>query len=139
MMIIPLLGEAEAVVPGVGKDGAELRLHLKLGNPEWVLAERTLGGTSYLDIVTSMVTAELSGKSVSLETARAVLWAATRRHHKELTVEDCGELVAQFGSSVMPALGEAIRGSIKVKEPDQGEAEPAKVPAKKKAGTGTGS
>lgn len=124
-MIVPLLGEAEAVVPGVGKGGADLNLHLKIGNAEWVLAERALGGVSYLDIVTSLVRPELEGRSAALDTTRTALWAATRRHHSDLTVDDCGELVAQFGEYVLPALGEAIRGSIKLKEPDVGEAKPA--------------
>lgn len=121
-MIVPLLGEAGAVVPGLGDEGADLKLHLKLGNPEWVLTERELGGQSYLDIIASMVAAEMSGRSASLETTRAVLWAATRRHHKELTIDDCGELVTQFGGIVLGPLGEAIRGSIKTKEPEPGEA-----------------
>jgi hypothetical protein len=137
MMIVPLLGEAEAIVPGLGDEGADLKLHLKLGNAEWVLAERTLSGTSYLDIIGSLVAAELSGRSASLDTTRAVLWAATRRHHSTLTLEDCGELVTQFGGIVLGPLGEAIRGSIKTKEPESGEAEPAKAPAEKKGGTGT--
>lgn len=137
MMIVPLLGEAEAAVPGIGEDGGDLRLHLKLGNPEWVTAERVLGGTSYLDIISSMVAAEMSGRSASLDTTRAVLWAATRRHHSSLTIEDCGELVTQFGAAVLGPLGEAIRGSIKTKEPETGEAKPAKAPAKQKSGTGT--
>jgi hypothetical protein len=136
-MIVPLLGEAEAIVPGVGTNGADLKLHLKLGNPEWVQAERQLGGTSYLDIIGSMVAAELSGRSPSLDTTRAVLWAATRRSHSALSLEECGELVTQFGALVLGPLGEAIRGSIKTKEPDAGEAEPAKEPATEMNGTGT--
>jgi hypothetical protein len=136
-MLKPLLGEAEAIVPGIGDDGADLTLQLKLGNPEWVLVERQLG-TSYLDVISALVTAEISGRSASLGDTRAVLWAATRRHHaEELTLEDCGELVTQFGGSVLGPLGEAIRGSIKMKEPDQGEAKPARTPATKKGGIGT--
>jgi hypothetical protein len=134
-MIRPLLGEAEAVIPGEGEDGADIRLHLKLGNPEWVLAERQLGGTSYLDIVSSLIAAEMSGRSASLDTTRAVLWAATRRDHPELTLDECGEIVAQFGVFVLGSLGEAIRGSIKMKDAEPGEAKPAKGPAK--PGTGT--
>lgn len=133
-MLKPLLGEAEATVPGIGDDGADVRLHLKLGNAEWVLAERQLGGTSYLDIVSSLITAEMAGRSASLDTTRAVLWAATRRQHPELTIEDCGELVAQYGLHVLGPLGEAIRGSIKLKDAEPGEAKPAKGPAK--GGTG---
>ena len=136
-MIVPLLGEAEAVIPGVGEEGADLPLHLKLGNAEWVLAEQQLGGQSFLDIISSMVTAELAGLSPALGTTRAVLWAATRRHHSDLTIDDCGEMVTQFGPAVLGPLGEAIRGSIKTKEPDTGEAGPAKAPATKKVGTGT--
>lgn len=134
-MLKPLLGEAEAVIPGVGDDGGDVRLHLKLGNPEWVLAERQLGGISYLDIVGSMIAAEMGGRSPSLDTTRAVLWAATRRNHESLTLDQCGDLVMQFGEFVMGKLGEAIRGSIKLKDAEPGEAGPAKEPATD--GTGT--
>lgn len=136
-MLKPLLGEAEAAVPGIGDDGADLLLHLKLGNSEWVMVERQLGGTSYLDVISSLVMAEISGRSGSLEATRAVLWAATRRNNPDLSLEDCGELITQFGPVVLGPLGEAIRGSIKTKEPDQGEAEPAKAPANAKNGAGT--
>jgi hypothetical protein len=134
-MIRPLLGEAEAVIPADGEDAEDIRLHLKLGNPEWVLAERQLGGTSYLDIVSSLIAAEMAGRSPSLDTTRAVLWAATRRNHPELTIDECGEIVAQCGGYVLGPLGEAIRGSIKLKDAEPGEAKPAKGPAKD--GTGT--
>jgi hypothetical protein len=134
-MLKPLLGEAEAVIPGAGEDGADVRLHLKLGNPEWVLAERQLGGTSYLDIVTSLITTEMMDRSPSLDTTRAVLWASTRRNHPDLTLEQCGEIVAQCGAYVLGPLGEAIRGSIKLKDAEPGEAAPAEGPAKD--GTGT--
>lgn len=134
-MLKPLMGEAEAVIPGVGDDGADVRLHLKLGNPEWVLAERQLGGTSYLDIVTALIAAEMADRSPSLDTTRAVLWAATRRNHPDLTLDQCGEIIAQCGTYVLGPLGEAIRGSIKMKDAEPGEAKPPKGAAK--AGTGT--
>lgn len=135
-MIRPLLGEAEATIPGEGGGGTDLDLHLKLGNAEWVLAERQLGGISYLDIVSSLIAAEMSGRSASLDTTRSVLWAATRRQHPELSLDDCGELVAQFGAFVLGPLGEAIRGSIKMKDAEPGEALPATEPAENN-GTGT--
>jgi hypothetical protein len=134
-MLKPLLGEAEAIIPGVGDEGADVRLHLKLGNAEWVLAERQLGGTSYLDIVSSLIAAEMSDRSPSLDTTRAVLWAATRRHHPDLTIELCGELVAQCGGFVLGPLGQAIRGSIKLKDAEPGEAKPPSGAATD--GTGT--
>ncbi|WP_420141763.1 hypothetical protein [Sphingomonas sp.] len=122
--INPLLGEAEAVVPGIGggEDGTDIPLRLKLSNAEWVQAERALGGLSYLDIVSAMLQAELAGRSVSLDYSRAVLWAATRRNHPALSIDQCGDLVMQHGDVVMRALGEAIRGSIRLKDASAGEA-----------------
>lgn len=123
-MLKPLLGEAEAVIPGVGDEGADVRLHLKLGNAEWVLAERQLGGIGWLDIVNALIAAEMSDRTASLDMTRAVLWAATRRNHPSLSIEDCGELVAQCGGFVLGPLGQAIRGSIKLKDAEPGEAKP---------------
>lgn len=121
-MINPLLGEAEATLPGVGADDQDVTLHLVLGNVAWVHIERALGGRAYLDVIGSLITAEIAGMSVPLETTRAVLWGATRKHHPSLTIEQCGDIIIQFGEEVMPALGEAIRGSVKIKESVPGEA-----------------
>lgn len=121
-MITPLLGEAEAVLSGAAPDGGDLPLHLVLGNSAWVQVERALGGTSYLDVISSLITTEVAGLSAPLETTRAVLWGATRKHHGELTLDQCGDIVVQFGPDVLPALGEAMRGSVKFKESEPGEA-----------------
>lgn len=120
-MIVPLLGEADATLPGAGADETDLKLHLVLGNAAWVQVERALGGKSYLDVIGSLITAELSGQSAPLETTRAVLWGATRKHHSELTVDQCGDIIIQYGENVLPSLGEAMRGSVKFKETAPGE------------------
>lgn len=120
-MIVPLLGEAEATLAGASADGTDLKLHLVLGNAAWVQVERALGGKSYLDVIGSLITAEVAGESAPLETTRAVLWGATRKHHGSLTIDQCGDIVIQFGQEVLPALGEAMRGSVKFKETAPGE------------------
>jgi hypothetical protein len=64
-------------------------------------------------------------------TMRALLWAALRRYHPEMTLLDAGELITGNGNRIGDKLGEAIRLAFPPEE--QGE-RPRKAG---RAGSGT--
>lgn len=129
-----LMGEALASLEG-------RTLTLAFDNPAWMTVEDLLGGGDYLEIVSAMLKREAEGKSPLPFTMRALLFAATRTYHPELSLEDCVALLAAEPAPLYAALGEAMRASIPfAKAPAPGEAPPAATPAKKtrkgKPGTG---
>ncbi|UYY77794.1 hypothetical protein [Sphingomonas sp. R1] len=128
--MIQLRGEAEAVL----SDGRTLRL--VMDNEAWVTVEEILD-KPFLDVLGYLISCEeirdpsnpkrilQRAKTVRLGTSRAVLFGATREHHPELTLRDCGALMTAHIAEIGGALGKAIQGSIRLKDPDQGEAMPA--------------
>lgn len=132
-----LIGEADAILPAEG-EVAERTLHLVMNNSAWFAVEDLLD-KSYADVFAEVVLAEVQQRSVKLKTSAALVFGATRRDHDELTLDDCAELVKGHGSIVLPALGKAMRASIKLREPEPGEAKPAGTPATKSGGTGSAS
>ncbi len=140
--MIQLRGEAEAVLA----DGRTLRL--VMDNEAWVTVEEVLD-RPFLDVLGYLISCEeirdpaspkrvlQKAKTVRLGTSRAVLFGATREHHPELTLRDCGALMTAQMAEIGGPLGRAIQGSIRLKDPDQGEAMPADLPASDPIGTGT--
>lgn len=126
----PLMGEATVDLP-------DLKLELVMNNGAWVQVEQVLD-MSYLDALASLVEAEIMGRAPKLGVTRAILWGATRANHPEITLDECGQLVMEHGEGVLAPLGRAVRGSIKLKDPDQGEAKPPKPPAAKRKAAGNG-
>lgn len=140
--MIQLRGEAEAVLP----DGRTL--HLVMDNEAWVTVEEILD-KPFLDVLGYLISCEeirdpekpgrilQRAKTVRLGTSRAVLYGATREHHPELTLRECGALMTAHVVEIGGPLGKAIQGSIRLKDPDQGEAMPAEMPARDPTGAGT--
>lgn len=139
--MIHLRGEAEAVLP----DGRTL--HLVMDNEAWVTVEEILD-KPFLDVLAYLISCEeirdpskpgkilQRAKTVRLGTSRAVLYGATREHHAELTLRECGALMTAHVAEIAGSLGKAIQGSIRLKDPDQGEAMPGETPANDPNGTG---
>lgn len=119
-----LRGEATA-------QAGERTLTLVLDNSAWCEIEEVLD-TSYLDLLATLFRGELEGRSPKNRIMRAILWGATRAHHPEMTLEQCGDALMRDPSLHEP-LAEVVRASTQSQEPaEPGEAKPAKKPAKAK-------
>jgi hypothetical protein len=139
--MIQLRGEAQVELSG-------RTLHLAMDNEAWVTVEEILD-RPFLDVLNYLIACEevrdpgnpakvlRRAKSPKLGTTRAVLFGATREHHPELSLRDCGALITAYSAEIGPALGKAMMGSIRLKDPDQGEAMPAETPANDQDGIGT--
>lgn len=130
-MRIGLTGEAVAKLA----DGRELAL--VMNNAAWIAAEDELD-QSYLEILQYLVRSEIAKRVLKLGVQSALLFAATRAQHREMSRDDCAALIIEDGNSVGDALAKAIAGSIKMKDDEPGEARPAKTPAKPKRSDGIG-
>lgn len=126
-----LRGEATA-------QAGERTLTLVLDNSGWAAVEELLD-VSYLDLLAKLVADNLAGRAPQNRFMRAILWGATRAHHPEMTLEECGDALMRDPSLHEP-LAEVVRASTQSQEPVQpGEAKPAKKPAKAKTKSPAGS
>lgn len=125
----PLMGEAEATL-----DGKIYRL--VMNNGAWAAVERVLDD-SYIDIIADMVRREVAGKSPKNSVVGALLWGAFRAHHPEISLSECGDLMMEHMTVFNEPLGLAIRHSIKLKEPEPGEAMPPETAENANPGLGT--
>lgn len=125
----PMMGEAEV---GLGDD----RFHLVMNNAAWAAVERVLD-ESYIDIIADMVRREAEGKSPKNSVVGALLWGALRAHHPEYTLSQCGDMMMEHMAAFNEPLGTCIRRSIKLKEPEPGEAQPPAAAASESPGAGT--
>lgn len=151
MAAVSILGEAEARIPGEVVDGEQqpdTELTLVMNNRAWILVE-DLTGESYRDTLAYLLscsellnpdTGEVvrAGREVKLGVMRTILFAATRDHHPELSIDDCGEMVIEHRGLVTDPLNVAILRSLKLKTDAPGNGKPKAKPAKPKRGNGTG-
>lgn len=126
--MIPLRGEATAQLD-------DRTLTLVLDNGAWCEIEEVLD-LSYLDILAKLATGEIAGRAPKNRMMRAILWGATRMHHAELTLEQCGDMLMAQPDLHGP-LSEVMVRSTRSQEPvvedaEPGEAMPAKKPAPRK-------
>lgn len=128
-MTNPLMGEAEATLEG-------RTFHLVMNNAAWAAVERVLD-ESYIDILADMVRREVEKKSPKNSVVGALLWASFRAHHPEYTLSQCGDMMMEHMAVFNEPLGTAIRHSIKLKEPEPGEALPPETAGNETVGTGT--
>lgn len=123
MTPIALRGEATAQL-------GDRTLTLALNNQRWCEIEELLD-LSYLDVLAKFAAGEEAGRSPPNRLTRPILWGATREHHPEMSLDDCGNALMQYPSLHGP-LSEVIRDSTRSLEPVlPGEAEPATKPASK--------
>lgn len=125
-----LMGEASTTLP----DGTVLSL--VMNNPAWWAVEATLD-QSWLEAVEHIAKAQATNRPPQNRVMAALLYGATRAHHADLTLDECGDLMKRHGVTIAPDLGAAINGSIPWAENESGEAKPAPAPApKRKRGAG---
>jgi len=121
-------------------DLGDRQLTLCLDNAAWLLVEEQLN-QSMFEVLAELGDALREFRSVKVGTMRALLWAATRRAHEELTPDDCQNLCFSH-PMVMGHVVRAVEASIKLQAPSEdaapGEAAPGKRPATttRRAGTG---
>lgn len=125
----PLMGEAEVELEGK-------TLRLVMNNGAWAAAERVLD-ESYIDIIADMVRREIAGKSPKNSVVGALLWASLRSQHPEYTLSQCGDMMMEHAALFNEPLGTCVRRSIKLKEPEPGEAAPPETAESESLGTGT--
>lgn len=149
MVAVAILGQAEAAIPVEPVDGEaqpDRVLRLEMNNGAWILVEDLLG-EAYKDTVAYLLTcAEIrhpetkelirAGQHVKLSVRRALLFAATRLHHPELSMDDCGEMLLEHHSRLEDPIDVAVLRSLKLKVPEPGEARPAATSAESQTGTG---
>jgi hypothetical protein len=120
----PLRGEATAQL-------GDRTLTLVLDNERWWQIEELLD-TSMYDIRARLHLDAAAQRSPKNHTASALLWGATREHHGDLTMVDCGNLLIT-NPKLHDALFQAVLDSTTSQEPaEPGEAKPAKEPANRK-------
>jgi hypothetical protein len=127
--MIPLRGEATAQL-------GDRTLTLVLDNNAWGEIEEVLD-LSYIDLLAKLAASEIAGRAPKNRVMRAVLWGATRAHHPELTLDQCGDLLMlhpDLHGPLSEAMVRSTRSAEPVAEDDApGEAKPAKGPAKKRS------
>lgn len=128
-MRIGLTGEATA-------QAGDITLSLAMTNRAWMAAEQAAGGRNYLLLLLDLATAEAAKEPPPASLMSAILYGATRRDHPQLTQDDCIDLMVEFPDIAVP-LSEAIAGSIKLEDRDQGEAKAPAAAQKSRRGTGT--
>lgn len=124
----PLKGEATVEV-----DGSTLTL--VLDNNAWCEIEEVLD-LSYLEVLAKLFASAVEDRPPQNRIMRAILWGATREHHPELTLRDCGDLLMRH-SALFDPLSVVVSGSTLSVEPvaeddASGEAMPATKPASRK-------
>lgn len=109
-------------------------LSLVMDNGAWVVAEDLLD-QSMLEIVGRLQSWAQQDRPPRIGTMRALLWGATRLHHPEMTIDQCGDALNRW-PDLHGALGKAISGSLTWRDADEGqddspgEAVPPKAAAK---------
>lgn len=123
-MVIPLRGEATAQLD-------DRTLTLALDNSAWCEIEEVLD-LSYLDVLAKLAAGEIAGRSPPNRIMRAILWGATRTHHDDLTLTDCGDMLMLHPELHGPISEVLMRSTRSQESPALGEAKPAKKPAPRK-------
>ena len=127
--MLALRGEAKA-------QAGDLALKLVFDNAAWCVVEEVLD-RSYADVLRELFEAELLGNTPKLKVTGALLFAATRREHPELTLEQCRDLMMAHPGDLGDPLGAAMRGSLPKNEAaEPGEAKPAPEATPAPDGTG---
>jgi len=116
-------------------DLGDRQLTLCLDNAAWLLVEEQLN-QSMFEVLAELGDALREFRSVKVGTMRALLWAATRRAHEELTPDDCQNLCVSH-PKVMGHVVRAVEASMKLQAPDGGAAPGEAVPGKRPATTTT--
>ena len=129
--INPMLGEASVEIGGE-------TLTLVINNTA-LLALEELTDRSFLDVVAEIIAAQEAKRLQKVGTMQALVWAALRAHHDEVSTEQAGALVLRHRAALMTAVFDALNAALPKEDADAGEAKPPKAknrgPAK--AGTGT--
>lgn len=133
-MAISLVGEATVTFDDTDELGEKSprTLDLVMNNAAWMAVE-SITKVSYLETISELAQCEVSGRAPLLGTVGALLYGATRAKHRSITLDECCDLMKMDDGEIASAIGEAIRGSLRFKATEPGEAKPAKRPAR---GTG---
>ncbi len=135
-----LLGKADAVYDA--GDGDPTVLRLVMDNEAWIEIEELLD-LPYWEVFEYLILCEelrdpktnrviRKGKHIRLKVGRALLFGATRFHHPELTLHECGEIWKGQADALGDAIGTAVMGSLPIKVAGSdapGEAQPGLSPA----------
>src|SRR5690242_9428706 len=89
----------------------ERTLTLVLHNGAWCEIEEVLD-LSYMDVLAKLATGEIAGRAPKNSMMRAILWGATRAHHPEMSLTECGDALMRDPELHGP-LSEAILRSTR--------------------------